>query len=144
MNKGQAQGTVKAEHLEGPVGIAHLGTMIADRGFIWVMFFLGLISVNLAVINFLPLPIVDGGQFLMLCYEGLRSRPAPTPAPPAATLAGLAFGQTVLARACAEAGIEFDSTEAHSAAYDAERTAQLFCEIVNRWKQAGGWIPSLD
>ncbi len=84
-----AQGTVKVEHLKGPVGIAHLGTMIADRGFIWVVFFLGLISVNLAVINFLPLPIVDGGQFLMLCYEGLRGRPVPIPVQNAVTMAGL-------------------------------------------------------
>jgi ribonuclease T len=61
-----------------------------------------------------------------------------------ATLAGLAYGQTVLARACAEAGIGFDNNEAHSAAYDAERTAELFCEIVNRWKESGGWLPSFD
>ncbi len=59
-----------------------------------------------------------------------------------ATLSGLAFGQTVLAKACAEAGIEFDNNEAHSAAYDAERTAELFCDIVNRWKESGGWVPS--
>ncbi len=57
-----------------------------------------------------------------------------------ATLAGLAFGQTVLAKACAEAGIAFDNTEAHSAAYDAERTAELFCDIVNRWREMGGWL----
>ena len=59
-----------------------------------------------------------------------------------ATLAGLAFGQTVLAKSCAEAGIEFDNEQAHSAAYDAERTAELFCTIVNRWKLLGGWTPS--
>ncbi|MDX1734750.1 MAG: ribonuclease T [Halioglobus sp.] len=58
-----------------------------------------------------------------------------------ATLSGLAYGQTVLARACAEAGIGFDNAEAHSAAYDAERTAELFCDIVNRWKESGGWLP---
>nr|WP_116366245.1 ribonuclease T [Parahaliea mediterranea] len=61
-----------------------------------------------------------------------------------ATLAGLAYGQTVLARACSEAGIAFDNNEAHSAAYDAERTAELFCDIVNRWKESGGWMPSFD
>tara|TARA_R110001592_G_scaffold357416_1_gene660754 strand:- start:358256 stop:358891 length:636 start_codon:yes stop_codon:yes gene_type:complete len=61
-----------------------------------------------------------------------------------ATLAGLAYGQTVLAKACAEAGVAFDNNEAHSAAYDAERTAELFCEIVNRWKECGGWMPSFD
>ncbi len=58
-----------------------------------------------------------------------------------ATLSGLAYGQTVLAKACAEAGIPFDNNAAHSAAYDAERTAELFCDIVNRWKESGGWLP---
>ncbi|MFZ5697290.1 MAG: ribonuclease T [Pseudomonadota bacterium] len=54
------------------------------------------------------------------------------------SLAGLAYGQTVLSRACAVAGIAFDEESAHSAAYDAERTAELFCAIVNRWKTLGG------
>lgn len=56
-----------------------------------------------------------------------------------ATLSGLAFGHTVLARACALADIEFCNKSAHSAAYDAEKTAELFCTIVNRWKALGGW-----
>lgn len=59
-----------------------------------------------------------------------------------ATLAGLAFGQTVLAKACKMAGIEFSNSAAHSAAYDAEKTAELFCVIVNRWKELGGWMDS--
>ena len=50
-----------------------------------------------------------------------------------ATLAGVAFGQTVLARACEAAGIAFDAAEAHSALYDCEKTAQLFADVVNRW-----------
>lgn len=49
------------------------------------------------------------------------------------SLAGLAYGQTVLARAIQAAGIEWDSSQAHSAIYDAEKTAELFCAIVNRW-----------
>jgi len=56
-----------------------------------------------------------------------------------ATLAGLAYGQTVLAKACQAAGIPFDAREAHSARYDTEKTADLFCGIVNRWKEMGGW-----
>ncbi|WP_339672462.1 ribonuclease T [Dasania marina] len=56
-----------------------------------------------------------------------------------ATLAGLAFGQTVLAKSCVAAGLEFCNTAAHSAAYDTEKTAELFCLIVNRWKTLGGW-----
>ncbi len=51
-----------------------------------------------------------------------------------ATLGGLAYGQTVLARAVAAAGLEWDEERAHSAAYDTERTATLFCTIVNRWR----------
>lgn len=50
-----------------------------------------------------------------------------------AALAGLAYGQTVLARAVRAAGFDWDSEAAHSAIYDAERTADLFCSIVNRW-----------
>lgn len=51
------------------------------------------------------------------------------------TLAGLAFGQTVLARAVGASGKVWDPSLAHSAVYDTERTAELFCQIVNRWKQ---------
>ena len=51
------------------------------------------------------------------------------------SLAGLAYGQTVLSKAVVAAGLDWNSSEAHSAVYDAERTAQLFCRIVNRWKQ---------
>jgi len=58
-----------------------------------------------------------------------------------ATLAGLAFGHTVLARACQIAGIPFDNALAHNAAYDSEKTALLFCQIVNRWRELGGWQP---
>jgi ribonuclease T len=52
-----------------------------------------------------------------------------------ATLGGLAYGQTVLAKAAMAAGIEWDHEEAHSALYDAERTAELFCKIVNSWDE---------
>ena len=50
-----------------------------------------------------------------------------------ATLGGLAYGQTVLSRAVQAAGLEWEEEEAHSALYDAERTAELFCTIVNLW-----------
>ena len=56
-----------------------------------------------------------------------------------ASLSGLAFGQTVLARACESAGIDFDNSEAHSARYDAAKTAELFYAIVNKWQRLGGW-----
>lgn len=50
------------------------------------------------------------------------------------TLSGVAYGQTVLARAVKAAGLTFDESQAHSAAYDAEITADLFCDIVNRFR----------
>lgn len=56
-----------------------------------------------------------------------------------ASLAALTLGQTVLAKACKTAGIEFDGKAAHSAIYDTERTAELFCWMVNRYAQLGGW-----
>ena len=59
-----------------------------------------------------------------------------------ATLAGLVYGQTVLAKACSAADIDFDGREAHSARYDTEKTAELFCGIVNRWREMGGWPPA--
>ncbi len=49
------------------------------------------------------------------------------------SLSALAYGQTVLARAAMVSGIEWNGEEAHSAIYDAERTAELFCGIVNQW-----------
>ena len=59
------------------------------------------------------------------------------------TLAGLALGQTVLAKACIAAKIDFNNNEAHSALYDTEKTAELFCFIVNKWRDLGGW-PLVD
>ncbi|WP_329958712.1 ribonuclease T [Psychrobacter sp. I-STPA10] len=49
------------------------------------------------------------------------------------TLSALAFGQTVLARACKAAGLEFDGSDAHSALYDTQKTAELFCHILNHY-----------
>ena len=52
-----------------------------------------------------------------------------------ATLGGLAYKQTVLAKIAQTAGLEWDNEKAHSALYDAEKTAELFCLIVNRWNR---------
>ena len=58
-----------------------------------------------------------------------------------ATLCGLAYGQTVLAKAATAAGMDWNSAHAHSAIYDAEQTADLFCKIVNTWNVRVG-VPS--
>ncbi|MGI9015341.1 MAG: site-2 protease family protein [Phycisphaerales bacterium] len=83
------QRTVSVDQLRGPVGIVHVGTIIADKGFMYIVYFLALISVNLAVINFLPLPIVDGGLFLFLIYEKFKGRPPSVAFQNAVTLLGL-------------------------------------------------------
>ena len=60
------------------------------------------------------------------------------------TLGGVAYGQTVLARAVQAAGFRWNSDEAHSAVYDAERTAELFCKVANTWSRPapGMWMPA--
>ncbi|WP_022951867.1 ribonuclease T [Leucothrix mucor] len=57
------------------------------------------------------------------------------------TLAAMAFEQTVLARSVKKAGFDWDGTQAHSAMYDAEKTADLFCHVMNKWRQ---YVPSLE
>jgi regulator of sigma E protease len=91
------QRTVKVEHLKGPVGIAELGTKFAGRGMIHLLLFLAMISVNLAVINFLPIPIVDGGVFLFLLIEKVKGSPVSPIVQNAATVVGLVLiGAVVL------------------------------------------------
>ena len=81
---------VPVSQLQGPLGIANLGTRTThDLGWPYLMFFLGLISVNLVVINFLPIPVVDGGHMVFLIIEKLRGQPVPAKVQAAATYAGL-------------------------------------------------------
>jgi ribonuclease T len=56
------------------------------------------------------------------------------------TLSGFVYGQTVLAKACEAARLDFCNQSAHSALYDAEKTAELFCKMVNKWQELGGWM----
>ncbi|MCX5639440.1 MAG: site-2 protease family protein [Planctomycetota bacterium] len=83
------RGSVGVEQLRGPVGIVHLGSRVVDRGLMYLVFFLAMISVNLAVLNFLPLPIVDGGLFLYLIYEHITGRAPSLKFQNAATMVGL-------------------------------------------------------
>jgi len=83
------RGSIKTEHLKGPVGIAEIGTQVADRGFTALLQFLGVISINLAVLNFLPIPIVDGGLFLFLIIEKIKGSPVSARVQEFATMIGL-------------------------------------------------------
>ncbi len=86
------QGFIPVKEMRGPVGIAETGTQIArDRGLMYLLYFLGVISVNLAVINFLPIPVVDGGHIVFLLAEKLKGTPVSPRMQALATYAGLAL-----------------------------------------------------
>lgn len=85
------QRSVSPSQMSGPLGILHSGTLIASRGPDWLVWYLAVISANLAVVNFLPIPIVDGGLFLFLIIEKLRGKPVPPSIMTATQLAGLAL-----------------------------------------------------
>ena len=87
--------SVGVEQLRGPIGIIHIGSKIADRGLSYLLFFLAIISVNLAVLNFLPLPIVDGGLFLYLIYEKIFKKPPSIAFQNAAAILGLSLIATL-------------------------------------------------
>jgi RIP metalloprotease RseP len=63
--------------VSGPVKIVEMGASLANQGGSSLFLFAALISINLAVLNSLPLPLLDGGQFALLLLEGLRGRPLP-------------------------------------------------------------------
>jgi len=67
--------TVGVESMSGPLGIIDIGGRLAQTGFVKFLFFMAIISANLAVINFLPLPIVDGGLMVFLIIEKIKGSP---------------------------------------------------------------------
>ena len=83
------RGSVEVKQLHGPVGILDVGAKTAAQGFTYLLFFLGLLSVNLAVLNFLPLPVVDGGHMIFLAWEGVTGRPPSVTFQKWATMLGL-------------------------------------------------------
>lgn len=86
---------VGVSKVSGPVGIVRMGSRFADSGLLNLLWFLAVISANLAVINFLPLPIVDGGLFLFLIMEKLRGEPVSIKTQIATQLIGIALIATV-------------------------------------------------
>lgn len=87
--------TVGIEHMSGPVGIVRIGSRIAKADKIEMLFFLALISANLAVLNFLPLPIVDGGLMVFLLIELIKGSPVGIRTQVATQLIGIALFATM-------------------------------------------------
>ncbi len=85
------QGSVGVSNLMGPIGIVHTGSAIAFKGSDWLIWFLAMISANLAVVNFLPIPIVDGGLFVFLIVEKIQGKPLSPRMQTVAQLVGFAI-----------------------------------------------------
>lgn len=89
--RGMLTGRISVKNLGGPVMIAEVAYRIAGNNIWEFVFFIGMISVNLAVINFLPIPVLDGGHMVFLLYEKIRGKPASEGVRVGATYAGLAL-----------------------------------------------------
>jgi regulator of sigma E protease len=85
------QGSVSASNFMGPIGIVYSGSIFAARGTDWLFWFLAMISANLAVVNFLPIPIVDGGLFVFLILEKIQGKPLSERMQTVAQVVGLAI-----------------------------------------------------
>jgi regulator of sigma E protease len=84
-----AERRVSPKNLGGPIMIAQVAYSMADSGFAELISFLAMLSINLAVLNFLPIPPLDGGQMVFLIAEKVRGRPLPESALIAGTYLGL-------------------------------------------------------
>ncbi|MEQ9407477.1 MAG: RIP metalloprotease RseP [Fuerstiella sp.] len=72
------QGNLSVRALSGPLGIVKIGYTVADHGLTRLLMFLGFLSINLAVLNFLPIPVLDGGHMVFLIWEAVaRRKPSP-------------------------------------------------------------------
>jgi regulator of sigma E protease len=70
-------GNMGTENLSGPIGIAQMAGNTAQAGFLPFMYLMALLSISLAVLNLLPIPVLDGGQLTLLGIEAVRGKPLP-------------------------------------------------------------------
>jgi regulator of sigma E protease len=91
MLRGLFMGEISYRAFSGPIGIARLAYSFANEGLLHFIRFLGLISINLAVVNFLPIPVLDGGHMVFLLWEGILRRKPSERVVATATYCGLAF-----------------------------------------------------
>ena len=82
---------ISVRNFAGPWAIIQVALMQARLGFGNLLIFLTLLSANLAVINFLPIPVLDGGHMVLLIYEGIRGKPADERVQEILTWIGLIF-----------------------------------------------------
>jgi len=89
--KGLFTGDVGTSALTGPVGIVSISYQVAKQSFVDFLYFMGLISACIAVMNLLPIPVVDGGVIVFLLIEKIKGGPIPEKVQAAVTYAGLAL-----------------------------------------------------
>ena len=94
---GLFSGRIAKEALGGPIRIFDTAYQISKQGFPDLILFLGILSVSLSVLNFLPIPVLDGGHFVFLCWEGIRGKPPSERVVVTATYVGLAFVLSLMA-----------------------------------------------
>ncbi len=88
---GMILGRMSVKMMQGPITLARASYSLAGEDSWKLLLLLGLISVNLAVVNFLPIPVLDGGHMMFLLYEGIRRKPAPESVQVILTWVGLAM-----------------------------------------------------
>ncbi len=89
MFRSLATGRVSLSSMGGVITISRVAFTTARMGLTYLIHFLGILSINLAVLNFLPIPPLDGGQMVFLIAEKVRGRPLPDSALVAGTYLGL-------------------------------------------------------
>jgi regulator of sigma E protease len=92
-------GEVGTDKLSGPIGIARIARKSLDRGWLDYLWMMMVISINLGVLNLLPIPILDGGQALIYSIEGIKRSPVSLRAREIATQAGLVVLVLLMGRA---------------------------------------------
>jgi regulator of sigma E protease len=95
--RGLTSGRISPEALGGPLRIAATAHHFTKQGIPDLILFLGMLSVSLAVLNFLPIPVLDGGHFMFLCWEGIRGKPPSDWFVVTATYVGLAMILSLMA-----------------------------------------------
>lgn len=95
--RGLTSGRISPEALGGPIRIGGTAYHFTKQGLPDLILFLGMLSVNLAVLNFLPIPVLDGGHFVFLCWEGIRGKPPSERVVVTATYLGLALVLSLMA-----------------------------------------------
>lgn len=79
------------KNLSGPVGVAQMAGQVAAVGFVPLVSFTALLSINLGVVNLFPLPVLDGGHLILIILEGIRGKKLPAKALQYIQLAGIAL-----------------------------------------------------